>query len=558
MIENFKDITVISGEKIELTAKISGVPPPNVTWSRNDQSHPLDESFKLQTNEEYFTMIKDNCLLNDDGTYKLTAVNEGGSIEITGRVTVLQAPQIKEEMKSPDVIQGNSVKLHVTFDGTPTPSVSWHKDSSEIGESDRVKISHTQDSASLEIKNSTFTDAGTYSAIVTNSVGVAQSTGNMNILVPPTVSGFLDQIIIEGAELILQCRIEGVPAPNVKLLKNKKEVKEDATTKFLIEEGVFSMKKLSSSLDEEAKYVIQVENSAGKAEATCQITVLTPPTFQKELADETLLDNGDLSLEVVAIGKPVPNLQWQKDGSDVKPDKRIKVVKKAGTSSLVIKKVESTDAGEYLCLAQNDAGEKTTKATVAVNSKPQVLKKLKDITLHEDETLTLETQFKGFPEPDVAWLKDDETLPLDNMKKEGTNCIFQVDNVKLECSGVYTAVAKNLVGDCKTSAKVKVIKQPYFIKPLSDITVIEKQNLKLDADIGGFPDPDIEWMKDGKPINLKKSSGPEKPVLKKEGNNYSLSLTKVSVENEGIYSIIAKNQAGEVKCQASVVVQGMY
>jgi len=149
----------------------------------------------------------------------------------------------------------------------------------------------------------------------------------------------------------------------------------------------------------------------------------------------------------------------------------------------------------------------------------------------------------------------DEPLPLDNMKKEGTNCIFQVDNVKLECSGVYTAVAKNLVGDCKTSAKVKVIKQPYFIKPLSDITVIEKQNLKLDADIGGFPDPDIEWMKDGKPINLKKSSGPEKPVLKKEGNNYSLSLTKVSVENEGIYSIIAKNQAGEVKCQASVVVQ---
>ena len=48
MIENFKDITVISGEKIELTAKISGVPPPNVTWSRNDQSHPLDESFKLK------------------------------------------------------------------------------------------------------------------------------------------------------------------------------------------------------------------------------------------------------------------------------------------------------------------------------------------------------------------------------------------------------------------------------------------------------------------------------------------------------------------------------
>ena len=128
-------------------------------------------------------------------------------------------------------------------------------------------------------------------------------------------------------------------------------------------------------------------------------------------------------------------------------------------------------------------------------------------------------------------------------------------NVNLDNSGVYAAVASNVVGDCKTSANVKVIQAPQVVKPLKDATLIEKQPLRLEAEILGFPDPDVQWMKDGKALSPKKS-GTDRISLKKEGNVHTLLIGKASLEDQGIYSLTAKNPAGEVSCQANIVVQG--
>ena len=78
---------------------------------------------------------------------------------------------------------------------------------------------------------------------------------------------------------------------------------------------------------------------------------------------------------------------------------------------------------------------------------------------------------------------------------------------------------------------------------------------QLHVEVDGSPEPDIEWLKDGNPLKKKKSSS-VKYVFHKEGNNHSLSIANVSLEDQGIYTIIAKNQAGEIRCQSSVVVQG--
>merc|ERR1712228_933526 len=99
---------------------------------------------------------------------------------------------------------------------------------------------------------------------------------------------------------------------------------------------------------------------------------------------------------------------------------------------------------------------------------------LKDLVINEGETLSMEAQFKGFPDPDVKWYKDDDPFPEENTRKEDTYHFFTLENVNVSNSGVYCAVAKNTVGDCKTSAKVKVIKAPHFVKSLSDVSLVEK------------------------------------------------------------------------------------
>lgn len=43
-------------------------------------------------------------------------------------------------------------------------------------------------------------------------------------------------------------------------------------------------------------------------------------------------------------------------------------------------------------------------------------------------------------------------------------------------------------------------KKPSFIKPLNDIKVTVGQPINLEAQISGFPSPEIKWLKDGTPL----------------------------------------------------------
>merc|ERR1711974_546019 len=116
-------------------------------------------------------------------------------------------------------------------------------------------------------------------------------------------------------------------------------------------------------------------------------------------------------------------------------------------------------------------------------------------------------------------------------------CHFLViENMKIDSSGVYSAIAKNIVGECKAVAKVKVVRAPFFEKSLSDLEIIEKQTMKLEAVIQGFPEPEVSWEKNGKPLSSKKTGQVSAFTIQKDGIFHSMNFPKVSIENEGVYS----------------------
>merc|ERR1712228_329528 len=93
VVEKFHDVTILSGDKLELSAKVSGVPNPEVSWFMNDRPIVQDKSNSLQNVGEQFSFMKESCSPDDDGVYKMNAVNAGGSVDISAKVTVLQAPK---------------------------------------------------------------------------------------------------------------------------------------------------------------------------------------------------------------------------------------------------------------------------------------------------------------------------------------------------------------------------------------------------------------------------------------------------------------------------------
>ena len=55
----------------------------------------------------------------------------------------------------------------------------------------------------------------------------------------------------------------------------------------------------------------------------------------------------------------------------------------------------------------------------------------------------------------------------------------------------------------ESSAELKVAKKreiPHFIKELSDRQVNEGTDVKFQARIAAYPDPEVEWTLNGKPI----------------------------------------------------------
>ena len=551
--EGLKDISVLNGNPFELYLKLTGIPQPEVQWFLEDSLlEQKASSITFQNEGDLYTFKNLSSTPNVAGKYKVIVTNSGGSVESSAVVTVLTLPVITNGTESVELIEGEIVSLKVNIQGVPNPSVSWFKESKEIVNSDEHKVSSSGDSFCLEILKSKLSDCGIYVVVASNSVGEARFSTTVNVLVPPKiVEEMKNCVVLDGEELAIQCKVMGVPEPVATWTKDDKSLKASEKTKFLQEDGIFSLKKSNMADKDEGKYSVSIENKAGKVSLSSSVRVLKLPSFTKGLNNLEILENEDLQLEVEFSGKPLPSPQWLKDGQEMKPDKRIKITKNETKYTLLIKKATQPDAGLYKCIISNEAGENFTEGLVSVHSKPQVTKKMKDAVVMVGEPLTLETQFGGNPQPEITWLKDEKLLPTN----EADPSTYHIGSASLEDAGVYTVVGKNLVGESKAVTKVKVVQAPFFITGLSDATIVDKQLLKLEAEIDGHPAPDVEWMKDGKAFGGKKT-GQEKFTFQKEGKIYSLNVPKAAMENEGTYTLTAKNQAGEAKSEAKITVQG--
>lgn len=82
-------MTIKEGEPIFLDIKVSGEPPPDVSWFVNDKSI-LQNSQRHVDNVPYNTKFyNDSPDRKDSGTYKITATNKYGTDTVEFELTVV-------------------------------------------------------------------------------------------------------------------------------------------------------------------------------------------------------------------------------------------------------------------------------------------------------------------------------------------------------------------------------------------------------------------------------------------------------------------------------------
>ncbi|XP_066498232.1 myosin light chain kinase, smooth muscle isoform X2 [Hoplias malabaricus] len=143
--------------------------------------------------------------------------------------------------------------------------------------------------------------------------------------------------------------------------------------------------------------------------------------------------------------------KWKKTGKAVLALKRMAMLSKADSSASLPSPVDETD-------------EALKTLEKKMQSKPEFTKTPIDLSVFEESTAEFFCQVKGYPDPEVVWIKDGEVLEEKegqvqvDYEEDGT-CVLTLENVNLQHSGSYSCRAMNVHGEAVCTARLIVADQ---------------------------------------------------------------------------------------------------
>uniref|UniRef100_G7PDD2 Myopalladin n=1 Tax=Macaca fascicularis TaxID=9541 RepID=G7PDD2_MACFA len=196
------DMVAHEGRLCRLDCKVSGLPPPELTWLLNGQPVLPDASHKMLVRETgVHSLLIDPLTQRDAGTYTCIATNKTGQNSFSLELSVVakevkKAPVILEKLQNCGVPEGHPVRLECRVIGMPPPVFYWKKDNETIPFT-RERISMHQDTtgyACLLIQPAKKSDAGWYTLSAKNEAGIVSCTARLDIYaqwhhqIPPPMS----------------------------------------------------------------------------------------------------------------------------------------------------------------------------------------------------------------------------------------------------------------------------------------------------------------------------------------------------------------------------------
>lgn len=93
---------------------------------------------------------------------------------------------------------------------------------------------------------------------------------------------------------------------------------------------------------------------------------------------------------------------------------------------------------------------------------------------------------------------------------------------------------------------------PKFVRTMKSADVIEGSAARFDVQVTGHPEPGVKWLRDGKPLKENRKFRFDED----DDGKFSLFVTEVEVDDEGLYKCVAFNNNGEASCEAELLVEG--
>ncbi|KAL3886828.1 hypothetical protein ACJMK2_026793, partial [Sinanodonta woodiana] len=239
----------------------------------------------------------------------------------------------------------------------------------------------------------------------------------------------------------------------------------------------------------------------------------------------------------------------------------------SNSPSLTIYNVVETDAGNYLCFAENQAGSHFDSVILNVNLKPRVSTTSSIVTVLEHTSAVLRCAVNSTQTYTTVWRYNGLTLTTGS-RFDWTSGTTKADLSILAAqpsdSGTYTCVATNSIGSRDVQVALTVqVRVPLITIPQTQYAVEERQNVDLQCDIEASEIDRVTWQANG--VTLTSEFGghfyfqTSYPSSWTKNAQY-LKISNVQKTDEGItkYQCSATNIAGSATSNTAISLDVQY
>ncbi|XP_062972873.1 striated muscle preferentially expressed protein kinase isoform X2 [Elgaria multicarinata webbii] len=510
-------VAVVEGRTARFDCKISGEPPPTITWTRFGNcphlySEPVQEgeTMRFQQDGGLHSLVLLHVSSEDEGQYGVSASNKHGRAECTADLYVEEPrpaassqisklekmPSIPEEpeqgetevecstmpdflrpLHDLDVVESKEAVLECQVAGLPYPAITWFHNGRRIESTDDRRMMQFKDVHRLVFVSVSHAHAGVYKSVIANKVGKATCYAHLYVtdVVPTPPDGPPTIAAVTGRAVTLKWNKpkwldSAIDPATVTYTIQQQMVGTSHWTVFAT--GVRHTYYTVLALKKGIWYMFRVLTATAKANSKP-----SPPTEPVQLLDRgpylteapLILDKPDMVYAVegqpacitVTLNHVAVAVTWRRAGvvlKDSDPGWEMSMPDD-DQHSLRFFRVGRGDVGEITCEVSNQHGYDHCFISLELAEAPRFESIMEDIEVGIGETPQFAVVVEGKPLPDIMWYKDEVLLTESNHLSfvyEESECSLVVLNTTEQDGGVYTCTARNLAGEVSCKAELVV------------------------------------------------------------------------------------------------------
>uniref|UniRef100_A0A8C3BK47 Ig-like domain-containing protein n=1 Tax=Cairina moschata TaxID=8855 RepID=A0A8C3BK47_CAIMO len=219
-VRELRPTEVVKGLEATLECEVTGTPPFEVKWLKNNKEMFSSKKYAISTKESIFTLNVTNCDVSDVGEYQCIISNEGGSCSCSTRLSLKGHERLAAQlctqleslapgpgpalsctapipppqtgscycgkppsfMKKPEplnVFSGTNITFTSIIKGSPPLEVKWFKGSVELVPGHKCSITLQDSLAELELFDVHPLQSGDYTCQVSNEAGKISCTTHL-------------------------------------------------------------------------------------------------------------------------------------------------------------------------------------------------------------------------------------------------------------------------------------------------------------------------------------------------------------------------------------------